>query len=114
MAETPEERTKRMLGEERRKVIEHDEASRANQGKSQFSLRQKMRVTLPLVAIVFTLYSCSYLYTRRLTRLKKLKEMEANNSTLLKDAQDILNPLEATKHIEEHDIEFITDNDKKW
>lgn len=102
--ETPKERTKRMLEELRQKTVNHDRDSRANQGKSIFTLRQKMKVTLPLVALVFGLFGASYFLTKRV--------MEAKRDS---PSKDFVGSVERVEEIlRKPDDEFLDDSGKNW
>lgn len=116
MDETPKERTERMLAEERRKVLEHDKVSRANEGKSPFSLRHKMFAALPLVAIVVTLYTFTFSYTK--WRRSKMRDMVEDDSKQtvgdFKDAFETEFSHQDTQS-EPIDPELIRyDDNKKW
>lgn len=64
MEENPQDRTKRLVEEARRKFIEHEKASRASGGDNKFSLRLKLRYAIPLGVVALVLYSYSFLYTK--------------------------------------------------
>lgn len=79
--ETPKERTVRLLAKAREEVRQHDRNSRASQGKNQFSLSYKIRMTLPLIAIVFGLYGWSIIQTeKKYEDIKKRRNMTAEGS----------------------------------
>lgn len=114
--ESPKERTKRMHRLERIKLIEHEKASRSNEGKPQFSLKTKLKVTLPLVAVVIALYSASFSYTQ--WKRKILSERIGDKQVaILQDVREIYSQEEVAtfEDQKELDPEFITDNpNKKW
>jgi len=107
--ETPKQRTERMLLEERQKVLEHEEAARANRGKRQVPLRKTLIITVPLVAMVFTLYTCSFLYTRKLRSIFNESLLSVPN-----EAQNVEAPINLNENTTVFDDEFLMDDQKSW
>lgn len=103
----PDKRTKIMLEEARRKVIEHERWSRANQGKSQIPLKSKLRVALPLTFMVVALYSFSFFYRKTNSVRSFVNEgREPNNQVSIENGD---NEGETVA-----DMEYLDDSDKKW
>lgn len=65
MKEDVKERTERMRAEEKRRLAEHEKASRANQGRNTTPTIRTLGVSLPLVAIAVGLYGLSMLYMKK-------------------------------------------------
>lgn len=103
----PSERTRAMLDGARRRAMEHEKASRANQGNSQFPLKQKLKVALPLAAIAATLYGCSFLYKGWLP-----KEDNEDIVDVDKQPDTITTIYTPTNH--SRDDEILSDDNKKW
>lgn len=108
--ETPQERTKRMLAEERRKFSEHEKASRANEGKPQFPLKIKLQTALPLVALVASLYTFSFYYMR--IRKKQFLDRQEGNQ-ILKDVRDIDAPEPPIEFPDDPEF-IIEDENRRW
>lgn len=105
--ETPSERTVRLLAEARDHAKNHENVSRSNQGKYQFSLYHKLKMTIPLLAIVFGLYGWSIIQTKRkyedILERGKLKTSDIKSSESESEILDI----------NSDESEFILD-EQKW
>lgn len=103
---TPKERTKMLLERLKQKAAAHEAISRESQGRNQFSVGHKVRVSLPLVAIVITLYFGSFFY------------MKKRSSATLEIRNEIPNVVDGSSgdysfNSNEDDAELLKD-DKQW
>lgn len=102
-----------MLEAFRRKVIAHEQASRANESRNQFSLREKLNVALPLVVIVITLFTASFKYTGYRSRLQKAEEQRMTSDHSKDDFGGLEQYLRGTEH-KSTDNEDLDESNKKW
>lgn len=109
----PAKRTKIMLEAFRRKVVAHEQMSRANEGRNQFSLREKLAMALPLVAIVITLFTASFKFTAYKSRL--FKEAQAREAPKEEDQESssFRDYIFGDQHDEDGELN-LNETDKKW
>lgn len=116
----PKERTKKMREQARQQQIEHEKISRANQGKSQFPLRSKLMVALPLFALVIGIYGISMKKIKRNFELYKEAE---NEHPVITDVRELIDEEVLSQDLRDTYAptqdqgvpgENLTDSDNKW
>lgn len=104
-----------MLAAFRKKVVDHERISRANQGRNQFNLREKMVMTLPLVALVVTLFTASFKYTAyKSLQLKEAQAKEAQEPQQHEEGSNLFRDYIFGTEDEKNEGEFLNDDGKKW
>lgn len=106
-----------MLAEARRKLVEHEMISRANEGKSQFPLSLKLKVALPLAGLAAVLFAYSFHHAKKRwnsTDLDGLKTvLDSRNTT---DQEDRIGSRDSVMQQSDalDNQEFLSDDDKRW
>lgn len=77
-------RTEKMLAEARKKFLIHESLSR-DENRKEIPLKYKLRVALPLTAIVLSLYMWSFAYTKNRHGKRFEKSQPPNVSTSVRE-----------------------------